>query len=130
METVLSQLYDLLFQLMGLFCHQLPDRSIFIHGAQLPLCIRCTAMTLGAVVAALYIVARRPLPDLKLCLLFAVPLGVDVALQGLRVIEGSNSVRAVTGLAFGFFVLIGFLKWLAGMGEEKASRASLLQKPS
>ncbi len=123
---MMSHLYDLLFQLMGLFCHQLPDRSILLYGVQLPLCIRCTAITLGAAVAALYIVARRPLPDLKLCLLFAVPLGVDVALQGLRVIEGSNSVRAVTGLAFGFFVLIGFLKWLAGAGEGEASRASLV----
>ena len=106
--------YETLFHLMSIFCHQMPERSWFLYDVQLPLCVRCTAVTLGALLAAAYILARRPVPRMMICLLGATPLGLDVLLQVSGVFEGSNTVRAVTGLGFGFFFLIGSLSWLAG----------------
>jgi uncharacterized membrane protein len=121
-----SSIYAALFRLMGVFCHQMPERSLFIDGVQLPLCIRCTAITVGALVAAGYILSRRPLPGSKVCILFAVPLGLDLALQTMGVFGGSNTLRAITGLSFGFFFLIGSLKWLAGIAARRDEGPSIL----
>jgi len=108
--------YGALFQLMGVFCHQIPERSWFIYGAQLPLCVRCTAITVGALLAAAYILTRRPVPRVEICLFGVAPLALDVVLQVLGTYEGSNTLRAMTGLGFGFFFLIGALSWLAARG--------------
>ena len=74
--------YAALFQLMGVFCHQIPERSWFIYGAQLPLCVRCTAITVGVLLAAAYILTRRPIPRVEVCLLGAAPLGLDICTAG------------------------------------------------
>ena len=116
--------YAWLFQLMGIFCHQMPARSWFVYDTQLPLCVRCTAITVGALLAAAYILARRPIPRMKVCLLGAAPLGLDIVLQASEAYDGSNILRALTGLSFGFFFLIGSLSWLVARGGSSASLTS------
>ncbi len=122
--------YGALFQLMGVFCHQIPERSWFIYGAQLPLCVRCTAITVGALLAAVYILTRRPLPRVEICLLGVAPLALDVVLQVLGTYQGSNTLRAMTGLSFGFFFLIGALSWLAARGGSIQASPSRSSSPS
>ena len=123
-----TSVYTTLFQLMGIFCHQMPDRSWFLFGLQLPLCIRCTAITLGVLLAAVYISTRRPLPRMTVCFLGAAPLGLDLAFQAFGLYQGTNALRALTGVSFGFFFLIGSLSWLAGRDasiQTSPSRSSL-----
>ncbi len=122
--------YAALFQLMGIFCHQIPERSWFIYGAQLPLCVRCTAITVGALLAAAYILTRRPVPRVEICLLGVAPLALDVVLQVLGTYEDSNTLRAMTGLNFGFFFLIGALSWLAARGGSTLASPSRSSSPS
>ena len=122
--------YAALFQLMGVFCHQIPGRSWFIYGAQLPLCVRCTAITVGVLLAAAYILTRRPIPRVEVCLLGAAPLGLDIVLRALEAYEGSNTLRALTGLGFGFFFLIGSLSWLAARGGSSLASPSRSSSPS
>ena len=41
------------YEIGSLICHQLPNRSFYFWGAQLPVCARCTGLYVGAAVAAL-----------------------------------------------------------------------------
>ena len=111
------QAYALLFQFLGIFCHQMPERSWIVFGVQAPLCIRCSAILLGALGAAIYLFARHPLPGTRLCAYLTTPLLVDIATQLAGIQDGSNTSRFVTGLAFGFFGLLGSLRWLAERAE-------------
>jgi len=50
----------------SIVCHQLPDRSFYLLGRQLPVCARCTGIYVGAAVVALIaaVVARlKPRPS-------------------------------------------------------------------
>ena len=113
----MKAMYLLLFEVFGLFCHQLPERSLFLGDFQLPLCIRCTAICLGGALALGYLLARlRPLGRGTL-LMLASPMLIELSLVILGYIETTNATRGVTGLGFGFASLLGVLYLLAGLGE-------------
>ncbi|MGH9462929.1 MAG: DUF2085 domain-containing protein [Vicinamibacteria bacterium] len=112
-----AKLYALLFEFLGVFCHQMPERSWIVFGAQAPLCIRCSAILLGSLAAAFYVFSRYPLPSPRLAALLASPLLADVAAQVVGLHDGSNGLRFATGASFGFSFLIGSLQWLAGRAE-------------
>lgn len=100
---------EMLWQIGYALCHQLPERSLFIGGYQLPVCARDTGTMLGfGVVLLFYLLAKRwryaKLPDLPVL----VVAGIGFALfafdglssyAGLR--ETSNAIRLVAGLGFG-----------------------------
>ncbi|MFQ5789968.1 MAG: DUF2085 domain-containing protein [Acidobacteriota bacterium] len=116
----MAGLYASVFQLLGNFCHQMPERSLFVFGVQLPLCIRCTAISAGGCAAGTYLLARLPMPSLRLSLAMSLPMALEVSLQSLGVFESTNALRATTGVVFGFFSLMGALMWLAAVGEKMA----------
>lgn len=43
----------LVYEVGGVICHQRPERSFHLFGAQLPVCARCAGIYLGAAVAAM-----------------------------------------------------------------------------
>lgn len=70
-------------------CHQIPARSFFLAGQQLPLCARCTGTFLGAILGltAMIVLGRGRASRLP-----ALPvLGVLVLFMGLWAFDGLNS---------------------------------------
>ena len=98
-----TALYDVLMAASGLFCHQLPDRSPHLFGVQLPLCWRCSGIALGAWTLLIYILRAHARPPLSVSFVLASLLPLDVAGAVLGFWPGSNAVRFVTGLLWGFF---------------------------
>lgn len=113
-----SILYDALFRAAGLFCHQLPERSPHLLGAQLPLCWRCTGIALGACALLAWLVARRRLPPLVPSLLLALALPLEVLYSALD--GGANPRRLVTGLLWGFFASAASLDLLRRLAARRA----------
>lgn len=126
----MTPVYSALFDLLGIFCHQMPERSWILLAVQFPLCIRCSALLLGGVLATGYLFTRTRTPSVWLAGLMTLPLLVDVAAQLVGPYEGNNWVRFATGLSFGFFSLVGSLKWLAEQAEKKTRKSSPLSPGS
>lgn len=81
-------------------CHQIPERSFFIHGYQLPLCARCTGITIGYLLALLLCIFQIIVPP-ALSVFMLIPLIADGGAQLLFCIMSDNIRRFVTGLIFG-----------------------------
>ncbi len=96
-------------------CHQLPARSFFVLGYQLPLCARCCGVVLGYA-AALLCWIWYTLPA-RYALLLMLPMLVDWSLLRVGALASTNPRRLVTGTLGGFglmFCYITFFELLLG----------------
>lgn len=100
-------------------CHQIPERSLFIAGEQLPLCARCTGTYIGMLTGWLWLIARRrtkaaqlpPRPILYALIGFIVLMGIDGVNSLMMLIPGAphlyetqNWMRLFTGALYGLAV--------------------------
>ena len=96
----------------SVICHQLPDRSFFMDGRQLPLCARCTGLYLSGAIGVLGWIlmksARRwraiPVPPraaLWIVAGAAVPTAMSYITGVSGVWDGSNLTRAVLAVPLG-----------------------------
>lgn len=106
-----SIFYDAVMWAGGLFCHQLPERSPHLWGAQLPLCWRCTGIALGACALLAWLLVRKKLPPPRLSLLLALALPLDVLCSAVA--AAANTRRLITGILWGFFAGAASLHLLA-----------------
>lgn len=107
---------DAVLRFLGFgLCHQLPERSFFGGGVQVPVCARDTGIYVGFVVALIVIAlldrGRRrsqtpPAWLLAVAILFLLAMAWDgiTSYTGLRVT--TNEIRLATGLAAGFALAI------------------------
>lgn len=111
----MSKLYSTLFYMGTLSgCHQLPERSFFIKGKQVPVCARCCGVFVGGAVA-LFTFSRVSMPIYVLILL-CIPMFVDWSVQQFLKKESNNIRRFLTGLPCGYalnIMWLEFLVWLA-----------------
>jgi uncharacterized membrane protein len=101
----------------GAVCHQLPERSFYLWGRQLPVCARCAGIYAGAAIVAMvgHVGGRRfpQLPQLPrlvrvpLALLASLPTILTLVYEWTTGVTPSNAVRAAAG-----FVLGATLWWL------------------
>ncbi len=94
---IAAPLFDsgLLYGLFSSICHQYPERSWFLSGQPLAVCIRCTSIYVGFLVA----LALR-LPPRTGFLRFAVVLtGVEVVVA--HMVIDMEVVRSLSGLLLG-----------------------------
>jgi uncharacterized membrane protein len=92
----------------SLVCHQRPDRSFHSHGAQWPVCARCSGLYLSAAIGVVFVWLRpraaRAVPFhtwQRILVAAAVPTGVTLALEWWVPSWSSGLVRAVAAVPLG-----------------------------
>jgi uncharacterized membrane protein len=121
-----------LFSLYKPMCHQLPSRSFFVFGQQMPVCARdfgiYGGMLLGAV-AFLLVYGARSSKLLPIWIFIAamIPIGIDGGIQfvsgyyPLPVIgqyESNNALRLITGLIMGIVMSFFAIPLLNGVWQD------------
>lgn len=104
-------------------CHQLPERSFFIHEHQSPLCARCTGMYLGFLISLVFLIIRRRTHSARMpttamisvLIGFITIMGIDGINSTVSIIPGApqlyhttNVHRLVTGTLFGIAMCLLF----------------------
>jgi uncharacterized membrane protein len=113
----------ILYAVGSLICHQLPDRSFYLAGYQLPVCARCLGIYVGAACGAALVWMRsrrweNPLPVAPatgrlLAFAAAAPTVLTVALEAAGLWYPSNLVRAYAGFPLGGVVAFVVVNALA-----------------
>jgi uncharacterized membrane protein len=107
---------DHIYQYFSSFCHQRPERSLFLWGYPLAVCARCTFIFIGILVGmVLYPLWFGKGVHYRTVIIFSVPVLVDGVTQ-LLFRESTNTTRAVTGFLLGvilpFYLMPKFIKAL------------------
>jgi len=95
-------------------CHQLPERSFFVFGHQLPVCARCTGIYFGALLGSFF--ARTESPSKWFLVAAVTPLVLDGGSQ-LFFRESTNLLRLGTGLIAGFAAIFYVYAGLSSAGK-------------
>ncbi len=127
---------DDLFHAIGYgLCHQLPERSFFAAGHQLPVCARDTGIyvgfAVGLIVLAVIAGGSRPTrlprwPVALLALLFVVMMIADGLTSYALVRESNNSIRLLTGLGTGWALAVSLVPMLNAQLWTEAGRGRVL----
>ena len=101
----------IIFAVGSVICHQIPERSFFLAGQQLPVCARCTGLyvsgTLGLIAwIAIKLARRRPIAidprvALRVLAIAAVPTALSLAAGMAGLWDGSNVTRALLAVPLG-----------------------------
>ncbi|MDF2612017.1 MAG: hypothetical protein K0R92_3491 [Lachnospiraceae bacterium] len=94
-------------------CHQMPERSFFINGYQMPLCSRCFGVIIGYILAIPIFLVMGFIKSLSFagCLI----MFVDWFIQFVGIRKSTNTRRLITGIPGGFGIMsiqLNFIKKL------------------
>jgi uncharacterized membrane protein len=108
-------------------CHQIDSRSFHIAGGKFAVCIRCFSIYAAFFLSVLFypLLSRTRVSAVSsraLLALSALPMAIDVALDGVGVCESTGVSRAVTGVVFGFALGIVLAPLLEELVREIFSR--------
>lgn len=81
-------------------CHQMPERSFFAFGYQLPICARCTGILFGYFLGLINCFTLNLL-NKHTNIIFIFPLIVDGLIQYKFDYISNNTKRLITGILFG-----------------------------
>jgi len=107
-------LTEIYYGLFSLICHQIPERSFFLNGYQLPVCARCIGIYFGIFAGSiLYPIFKKlnneKLPDWRILIPFLSVLIIDGLMQTLHLYKTSNEARFLVGyvsvLPLAFYIL-------------------------
>ena len=96
----------------AVICHQIPERSFFWQGHQLPVCARCTGLYVSAIAGLLgWLVLKAvrrwrpitidPSAALRVIAITAIPTLATVASGAIGLWDGSNITRALLAIPVG-----------------------------
>jgi uncharacterized membrane protein len=100
----------LIYAVGSLICHQLPERSFHLAGAQLPVCARCLGLYVGGAAGAVLWTVRarhrarpwRREQALAVLAVTAVPTAVTAGVAVAGFGDPSNAWRAALAVPLGF----------------------------
>ncbi len=97
---------DAIYRFFSVFCHQLPWRSLFFDGIQMPVCARCASIYVFTGAGLIFLRlrgygAREFKMNWLLLALLLAPTGLDGITQWLGWRESTNALRLVTGAPYG-----------------------------
>ena len=122
-EVAALNLYRAVMWAGHFVCHQMPARSPHLFGVQLPLCWRCTGITVGALAFLVWLFRARRLPSLWVSVALALLMPLDVLQAVITRGGGDNARRLLTGALWGFFAAALSLHLFAFLGPRLGSRA-------
>jgi uncharacterized membrane protein len=84
-------------------CHQLPERSFFIKGYQMPVCARCTGVIIGYLLAVpgFLIFGINSILSIFGC----ICMFTDWSLQTCKIRSSTNKGRLITGILGGYGIM-------------------------
>lgn len=84
-------------------CHQMPERSFFLGGYQLPVCARCTGILLGNIFA---LFTFWLIPFYWWYILLLLPMAIDGFTQLANWRTSNNLLRLFTGMLSGYSIIL------------------------
>lgn len=119
----------LIYDIAGLICHQMPERSIFINNIKLPMCSRCTGIYGSLFIYLVYFLLRKRFkanfpPNTFLLILtigLLFPFMYDGAMSYAGFYETTNFIRIVTG-AFSGLPLSFLIIYLSNINMSSDSK--------
>ncbi|MFR4987350.1 MAG: DUF2085 domain-containing protein [Lachnospirales bacterium] len=81
-------------------CHQMPERSFFIKGYQMPICARCVGVIISSIIAILVFFNKKI--SFITSILMSLVMLIDWSLQYFNIRQSTNPRRLITGLIGGF----------------------------
>ncbi len=108
----MSFMVSAVYAVGAVICHQIPERSFFWDGYQLPVCARCTGLYLSGAIGLMAwfaVTAQRawgpiaihPRTALRVMTLAAIPTVVTFGTGVIGLWDGSNITRAVLAIPLG-----------------------------
>jgi len=99
-NSLVIKIYYLLFKLI---CHQKPERSYFIWGYQMPVCVRCFGIYLGLLFGAVIYPFFKKLNCSKILspkflIIFLFPIIIDGFAQTFNLYASPHYIRLLTGI--------------------------------
>ena len=122
--TIAAALYAIGSQI----CHQRPERSFHLFGAQLPVCGRCIGIYAGAAIGSMAAMAARSrailatMSSRMFLLAGAVPTVVTLVAEWSGMWTGSNQGRAAAGVPLGFVIALVVAQGVATLHYDGCAR--------
>jgi len=104
-----------------IICHGIPHRCLFLFGARMPNCARCTAIYVGLLAGVVaFLIAPWMHERLLRVTAFAaaLPMAIDGFTQLLRLRESTNILRIATCFPAAFFFVMWAMSAIERRGEE------------
>lgn len=138
LATSSSPFAEYLYRFFRPICHQRPERSFFLFGEQLAVCVRCASIYTGFLAGVVIYPLVRGLHTLRipsrwLLLAAFVPVAFEVATEWVGLYHSTMFSRSLTGGALGatlaFFILPAALEATRQLFEHADVPSSLSHSP-
>ncbi len=102
-----SPVAEYVYRFFHPICHQRPERSFFLFGEKLAVCVRCSSVYFAFLFGVLLFPFTHGLraentPSRHVVLLTLLPIACEVAAEWVGLYAGTALTRALTGGVFGY----------------------------